>query len=195
MIYQKHTICTLFQPLKNPKLSNYCLNNSNIISMYTFFIVLIAIVAVLIIGTVLLQSGKGDGLSGMAASGATTQLLGTRQAPDVLEKITWGLAGVFVVLCLATTFFTPGQDVVNVIKAPAGVVAPKPAAPATTPAPTGTATPAPAATPAPTGTATPAPAANQPAPELKFGGKSVPITGKPATPAPAPASQPTAPKN
>lgn len=160
--------------------------------------------AVLIIGTVLLQSGKGDGLSGMAASGATTQLLGTRQAPDVLEKITWGLAGVFVVLCLATTFFTPGQDVVNVIKAPAGVVAPKPAAPAatpapapaTTPAPTGTATPAPAANqPAPTGTAIPAPAANQPAPELKFGGKSVPITDKPATPAPAPASQPTAPKN
>jgi len=53
---------------------------------------------------VLLQSGKGGGLAGIASGGAT-QMLGTRQAPDTLEKATWWLAGIFVALCITTNFF------------------------------------------------------------------------------------------
>ena len=72
--------------------------------MFTFLIILIAIIAVLLIMVVLLQSGKGGGLAGIAAGGATTQILGSRQAPDILEKATWALATAFIVLCILTNF-------------------------------------------------------------------------------------------
>lgn len=71
--------------------------------MFTFLIIVIGIIAVLITLVVLLQSGKGGGLAGIA-SGGTTQILGARQAPDVLEKATWVLATLFIVLCILTNF-------------------------------------------------------------------------------------------
>ena len=55
-------------------------------------------------GLILLQAGKGGGLAGIASGGATTQILGARQAPDVLERGTWILATVFIVLCVLTNF-------------------------------------------------------------------------------------------
>ena len=72
--------------------------------MFTFIIVIIAILAVLLTLVVLLQSGKGGGLAGLAAGGATTQILGSRQAPDFLEKATWYLASTFIVLCILSNF-------------------------------------------------------------------------------------------
>jgi preprotein translocase subunit SecG len=55
---------------------------------------------------VLLQSGKGSGLAGIAGGGGgATQLLGARQAPDILEKATWVLATMFIILCIGTNFF------------------------------------------------------------------------------------------
>ena len=72
--------------------------------MFTFLIVLIALIGLLLTVLVLLQSGKGGGLAGIAAGGATTQILGARQAPDVLEKGTWILATLFIVLCILTNF-------------------------------------------------------------------------------------------
>ena len=71
---------------------------------YTVLIVLIAIIGVLMATVVLLQSGKGGGLAGIAGGG-TTQLLGARQAPDILEKATWVLATIFITLCILTNFF------------------------------------------------------------------------------------------
>ncbi len=56
-------------------------------------------------GLILLQAGKGGGLAGIASGGATTQILGARQAPDVLERGTWVLATVFIILCILTNFF------------------------------------------------------------------------------------------
>ncbi len=72
--------------------------------MFTFIIVLIGLIAVLITFVVLVQSGKGGGLAGIASGGATTQILGARQAPDVLEKATWTLATLFIVLCILSNF-------------------------------------------------------------------------------------------
>jgi preprotein translocase subunit SecG len=72
--------------------------------MFAFLIVLIALIGLVMIGVVLLQSGKGGGLAGIAAGGATRQILGARQAPDILEKATWTLATIFVVLCVLTNF-------------------------------------------------------------------------------------------
>ena len=72
--------------------------------MFIFLIILITIIALLITLVVLLQSGKGGGLAGIAAGGQTTQILGARQAPDVLEKATWVLGTLFIVLCILSNF-------------------------------------------------------------------------------------------
>jgi len=72
--------------------------------MFVFLIVLISIIGLLLTLAVLLQSGSGGGLAGIASGGATTQILGSRQAPDFLEKATWVLATAFIVLCILTTF-------------------------------------------------------------------------------------------
>ena len=78
--------------------------------MFPFLIVVILIVALLMGLVVLLQSGKGGGLAGIAAGGQTTQILGARQAPDFLEKATWTLGWTFLALCVVTTFFIPRAD-------------------------------------------------------------------------------------
>ncbi|MCY3630582.1 MAG: preprotein translocase subunit SecG [Rhodothermaceae bacterium] len=72
--------------------------------MFTLLIVIIALIGVIMTGLILLQAGKGGGLAGIASGGATTQILGARQAPDVLERGTWILATVFIVLCVLTNF-------------------------------------------------------------------------------------------
>lgn len=72
--------------------------------MFTFIIIVIAIIAVLMTIVILLQSGKGGGLAGIASGGATTQILGSRQAPDFLERATWTLATAFIVLSILSNF-------------------------------------------------------------------------------------------
>ena len=72
--------------------------------MFIFLVIVITLIAIIMTFLILLQSGKGGGLAGIAAGGATTQILGARQAPDILEKGTWILATIFIVLCILTTF-------------------------------------------------------------------------------------------
>ncbi len=116
--------------------------------MYTLLIVFIALTALFIIAVVLLQSGKGDGLAGVAAAGYTTQLLGSRQAPDVLEKATWVGAGVFILCCILAPLAVNKTDTQRVLQAPTTTTAP--ASRPTTP-PASTPTPPPASTPKPAG--------------------------------------------
>lgn len=71
--------------------------------LFTLLIVVIALIALVLTLVILLQSGKGGGLAGIAAGG-TTQILGSRQAPDILEKATWMLGTMFIVLCILTNF-------------------------------------------------------------------------------------------
>lgn len=73
--------------------------------MYLFLIIVITLLAILMAIAVLLQSGKGGGLAGIASGGQTTQILGARQAPDFLEKTTWTLGTAFIVLCILANFF------------------------------------------------------------------------------------------
>lgn len=73
--------------------------------IYAIIVVIISLIGILLMGVVLLQSGKGGGLAGIAAGGAATQILGSRQAPDILEKATWVLASAFIVLCILSNFF------------------------------------------------------------------------------------------
>lgn len=71
---------------------------------FSILIGLIALLALLMTIVILLQSGKGGGLAGIASGGATRQVLGARQAPNLLERATWTLAALFIALCILTNF-------------------------------------------------------------------------------------------
>jgi preprotein translocase subunit SecG len=84
--------------------------------MFSFMVVVIALLAAVMILVILMQSGQGQGLSGIASGGATRQVLGTRQAPDTLEKATWTLAAIFISACVVTNFFIDRGEQESVIQ-------------------------------------------------------------------------------
>ena len=73
--------------------------------MYVITIVLTVIVAILLIGIVLIQKSKGGGLSSQF-SGANA-VMGVRSTNSGIEKITWTLAALIVVLSVASSFMMP----------------------------------------------------------------------------------------
>lgn len=75
--------------------------------MFVLVTVLIVIVAVLLAVVVLVQNSKGGGLAANFAS--QNQIMGVRKTADVLEKATWILAVIMLVLCFAATVLTPGK--------------------------------------------------------------------------------------
>jgi preprotein translocase subunit SecG len=72
---------------------------------YIFVSVLILVVCVLLALVVLVQSSKGGGLSSTFAG--QNQYMGVRKTADFLEKATWTLAIVLLVLSLSTIFVIP----------------------------------------------------------------------------------------
>ncbi len=70
--------------------------------MYTFLIVVHVIVAITLIVVILMQSSKGGGLSGAfgGAGGGSQSLFGGRGAASFLQKVTVGLAVMFMLLAL-----------------------------------------------------------------------------------------------
>lgn len=73
--------------------------------MYTLFVILIVLVALLMIGIVLIQESKGGGLSAGFSTG--NQLLGVRKTTDFIEKATWALAGAMVVISIICAYVAP----------------------------------------------------------------------------------------
>ena len=73
-------------------------------ALFTVLTVLIIIAAILLVAVVLLQNGKGEGLASNFVAG--NQTFGVRQTADILEKITWGLVIVIVVLSIISAFTT-----------------------------------------------------------------------------------------
>jgi len=77
--------------------------------MYTATAILIVIASILLTLVVLVQNSKGGGLAANFATGNTT--FGVRQTADFLEKATWTLSIIVVVLCLlGTTFISTGKN-------------------------------------------------------------------------------------
>jgi len=74
-------------------------------ALYITISVIIVVASVLLTLIVLVQNSKGGGLAANFAAGNTT--FGVRQTADFLEKTTWVLAAVVLVLCVVATFFTP----------------------------------------------------------------------------------------
>ena len=73
--------------------------------MFVLVTVLIIIVALLLALVVLVQNGKGGGLAANFAS--QNQVMGVRKTTDFLEKATWTLAAVMILLCLISSALTP----------------------------------------------------------------------------------------
>ena len=73
--------------------------------MYTLFVILIVVASVLMCFIVLIQESKGGGLaSGFSSS---NQIMGVRKTTDFIEKATWGLAILMVVLSIASSYVAP----------------------------------------------------------------------------------------
>ncbi|KAF2082748.1 MULTISPECIES: preprotein translocase subunit SecG [Flavobacterium] len=112
-------------------------------STFSIFLVLITIVCFLLIVVIMVQNPKGGGLSSTISG--TQMLGGVQKTTDFLDKSTWTLATVLIVLILLSSLSFSGSlsdtesKIIDKTEAPANA----PAAPAqgTTPAP---ATPAPA---------------------------------------------------
>lgn len=97
--------------------------------MYLFIVTLILIVCVLLSIVVLVQNSKGGGLA--ANFSAPNQILGVRRTTDFLEKATWWLAGILIVLSLTATVAIPrhtvAEDVdtqINTIESPVASTVP-----------------------------------------------------------------------
>lgn len=125
--------------------------------MYIVLIILSLITAIFLIGVVLIQKSKGGGLSSQFAG--SNQIMGVRRTNSFIEKLTWSLAGIIVVLSILSSYVMP-----NAITETSRVQAPASEqtqagdfdtkAPAAAPAKKEAAAPA-----APAAPATPAPAA------------------------------------
>lgn len=77
--------------------------------MYVAISVFILIVSFLMMLVVLVQNSKGGGLVSDLSS--SNQILGVRKTTDFLEKATWTLAVVLVVLCLFSSLSIPNGGV------------------------------------------------------------------------------------
>ena len=75
---------------------------------YILVSVLILITCILLILVVLVQNSKGGGLASNFSG--SNQYMGVRKTADFLEKSTWTLAIVLLVLSLSTIFVIPRSD-------------------------------------------------------------------------------------
>jgi preprotein translocase subunit SecG len=141
--------------------------------MYTFLLVLLVLTSLVVIAAILLQSGKGQGLSASfgGASSSPDAFIGMRQAGNLLTQISWWGGGIFLALAFILQLMSTRQ------RTPRSVLEGKLGTPA-------------AAAPAPT-TTNPAvplspltPAAGGAAPTTAPG--TAPTTAPATTPAPAP---------
>src|SRR4051794_30322065 len=131
--------------------------------MFTFLLVLLVIDSLVLIAAILLQSGKGSGLSASfgGVSSSADSLLGTRQAGNLLTKTSWWGGALFLFLSLVLSVASTQR------RAPKSVLdqaftQPAPAAPATSAPATGGAAGIPL-TPAPSTAAPAVPGSSQPA--------------------------------
>src|SRR5574344_1494812 len=75
--------------------------------MLNVLIVLIALISVCLGLVVLVQNSKGGGLASNFAS--SNQIMGVKKTTDFIEKTTWVLAVVVMVLCLTASFISKSE--------------------------------------------------------------------------------------
>lgn len=72
---------------------------------YLVLVILICLVSVLMVGIVLIQESKGGGLASNFSS--QNNLLGVRKTTDFIEKTTWTLAALMVLISIACAYVAP----------------------------------------------------------------------------------------
>lgn len=102
--------------------------------MYAFIIIFHAIVGVLLISVVLLQSGKGSSLANVFGGGGMETVFGA-ETPAILNKITTILAIVFMVNCFILTIFSTKIGSSSLIQKELRKIPPASSAPAAPSAP------------------------------------------------------------
>jgi preprotein translocase subunit SecG len=76
-------------------------------STFSIFLVLITIVCFLLIIVIMVQNPKGGGLS--SSLGGSTQMGGVQKTTDFLDKSTWTLAAVLIILILLSSLSFSGS--------------------------------------------------------------------------------------
>ncbi len=71
-------------------------------TQFTIFLILIIFVAFLLVVVIMVQNPKGGGLGSAFGGGGGAQLGGVKKTTDFLDKSTWTLAVVLLVLILAS---------------------------------------------------------------------------------------------
>jgi preprotein translocase subunit SecG len=92
--------------------------------MYTLIIGFIIFLAFLLVIVVLAQNSKGGGLTSQFGGSGASNMFGVKKTGDFLEKATWVLIALIMVLALSTNFTTPGVRSSNEILDAAGEQAP-----------------------------------------------------------------------
>lgn len=82
--------------------------------LYLVISVMILITCILLGLIVLVQNSKGGGLASNFAS--SNQIMGVRKTADFLEKSTWTLAVILLILSLISVFAIPRNNSENVVK-------------------------------------------------------------------------------
>lgn len=57
-----------------------------------FLTIVVALVGILLMGSILIQNPKGGGVDSTFGGGAANQMFGASKSTDFIEKVTWGLA-------------------------------------------------------------------------------------------------------
>jgi preprotein translocase subunit SecG len=131
--------------------------------MFGFLLVIMILDGLLLAAVVLMQAGQGGGLASLGG-GATSQVLGGRQATNLLTRMTWWTGGIFMGLALVLSLFsssrggaTGASEVQKRLRQgpPVQQTAPQTGIPGLTPPPPGA---------APPGATAPLPVAPPPAP-------------------------------
>ena len=81
--------------------------------MFTFLLVLLTIVAILMTGIILLQKSEGSGMSGSSAASMLGGVLTGAAAGNFLTRLTAWLATIFFVLCALLALVASKTDIAN----------------------------------------------------------------------------------
>ena len=73
-------------------------------STFSIFIALITVVCFLLVLVVMVQNPKGGGLSSSFGGGGSQQVGGVQKTSDFLDRSTWILASLLLILILKTSY-------------------------------------------------------------------------------------------
>tara|TARA_B100000886_G_scaffold87846_1_gene57801 strand:+ start:667 stop:954 length:288 start_codon:yes stop_codon:yes gene_type:complete len=76
--------------------------------------ILLVILAVMIVGSIMLQQGKGSDLGSAFGGGSSDSLFGPLGPSNFFSKLTWGLITVFFILCLLLAYMAKQDLTLNV---------------------------------------------------------------------------------